>query len=242
VDVAEFAARAAVEEVHAAEAARRRARREVEAAQAALLGFEGKAARFTIPVIAPADGKVLRVVRESAGPVAAATPLLEIGDPSRLEAVVDLLSSDAVRVRAGARARLTGWGGSEPLDGRVAYVEPSGFTKVSPLGVEEQRVNVVVVPGDGSTWAALGDGYAADVTIVVEDLEDAVKVPSSALFRSGDAWVVFAVEDGVARQRRVEVTARAGRELAVASGVAPGDRVVLHPSDRIRDGARLEVE
>jgi HlyD family secretion protein len=242
MEAAEFAARAAAEEVSAAESARRRAQREVEAARAALRGFEGKAEGGTIPVVSPASGKVLRVLRESAGPVSAGTPLLEIGDPDRLEAVVDLLTLDAVRVRPGARARLTGWGGGDPLDARVLRVEPSGYTKVSPLGVEEQRVNVVVVPGDAPGWDALGDGYAAEIAIVVEELDDAVKVPSSALFQSGDAWAVFAVEDGVARRRRVEVAARAGRELAVVSGVAPGDRVVLHPSDRIRDGSRLELE
>jgi HlyD family secretion protein len=239
--VAEFAARAAAEEVRAADSARRRALREVEAARATL-GAGGVGDGRAVPVIAPASGRVLRVLRESAGPVAAGTPLLEVGDPARLEAMVDLLTVDAVRVRPGARARLTGWGREGPLDARVLRVEPSAFTKVSPLGVEEQRVWVVLVPGEAPGWADLGDGFAAEVAIVVEELDDAVKVPSSALFRSGDAWAVFAVEAGVARERRVEVAARAARELAVASGLAAGDRVVLHPSDRVHDGTRLSVE
>jgi HlyD family secretion protein len=243
VETAAFAARAAAEGEHAAESATARAAREVQAARAALLGASEAGAGRTVPVLAPAEGKVLRVLRESGGPVAPGTPLLEIGDPRRIEVAVDLLSTDAVRVRPGARARVTGWGGGEELGAVVRRVEPSAFTKVSPLGVEEQRVYVVLDPAEGTSgWRALGDGYAVEVTIVVEDRADAVKVPSSALFRDGGDWAVFVVEAGVARQRRVALDARAGREAAVGSGLAPGETVVLHPSDRIEDGTRLAIE
>jgi HlyD family secretion protein len=243
VEVAVYAARAAAEEARAAESAVARAAREVQAAQAALLGASESGAGRTVSVLAPAGGQVLRVLRESGGPVAAGAPLLEIGDPRRTEVAVDLLSTDAVRVRPGARARVTGWGGSEELLATVRRVEPSAFTKVSPLGVEEQRVYVVLDPAEGTSgWQALGDGYAVEVTIVVEDRADAVKVPSSALFRDGGEWAVFVVEAGVARHRRVLLDARAGREAAVGSGLEPGETVVLHPSDRIEDGTRIAIE
>jgi HlyD family secretion protein len=194
-----------------------------------------------VEVRSPAAGTVLRVVRESGGPVPAGAPLLEVGDTRRLEVVADLPSADAVRVSPGGPANVSGWGGGRGLAASVRRVEPSGFTKVSPLGVEEQRVNVILDP-TGEGWEALGDAYAVDVSISVQEIPDAVRVPASALFRSGDRWALFAIEGGRARLRPVEVAARSGTSAAVTRGIGPGDRVVLYPGDRIADGVRVRVE
>ncbi|MBI5069511.1 MAG: HlyD family efflux transporter periplasmic adaptor subunit, partial [Deltaproteobacteria bacterium] len=226
------------EELHMAEAAVRRARAEVAAARALLGG--GGTGGAVVAATAPASGAVLRVLRDSAGPVAAGTPLLEIGEPARLEVVLDLPTADAVRVRAGQRALASGGAGESPLAAVVRRIEPSAYTKVSPLGVEEQRVDVLLDPA-GAGWEALGDGFAVDVRVVVEELPEAVRVPSSALFRSGDGWALYVLEEGRARLREVEVTARGDGAAAIRRGVRPGDRVLLHPGDDVRDGVRVSV-
>jgi HlyD family secretion protein len=226
------------EEARMSAASVQRAAADVAAARASLQG--GGGSDTEVAVRAPADGTVLRVARESGGPVAAGAPLLEVGDPSRLEVVLDLPTPDAARVRAGQAATLTGWGGSEPLQAVVRRVEPSGYTKVSPLGVEEQRVDVLLDPV-GPGWSALGDGYTVDAQVVVAQVDDAVRVPASALFRSGDGWALYAVEDGRARRRRVEVAARGGGAAAVQGGVHPGDRVLVHPGDEVEDGVRVSA-
>jgi HlyD family secretion protein len=186
---------------------------------------------------APVAGQVLRVLEESERIVVAGTPLLEVGDPAALEIVSDLLSRDAVRVRPGARVLVEDWGGLGALEARVRLVEPSGFTKISALGVEEQRVNVVsdlVEPEP-----RLGDGYRVEVRVVVWEGADVVQAPASALFRAGEDWAVFVVEGGRARRRVVEVGEQGTFEAAVRDGLAEGETVVLHPSDRLRDGARV---
>jgi HlyD family secretion protein len=188
----------------------------------------------------PVDGVVLRRVRESEAVVAPGEPLLELGDPAQLEIVSDLLSTDAVKVRPGNPVLIEQWGGDRTLRGRVRRVEPSGFMKVSALGVEEQRVNVLVDFEDpAEAWKALGDGYRVEVRIVVWESPDAVRVPTTSLFRKGDGWAVFAVEGGRARIRPVVVGRRNGLEAEVVSGVAPADRVIVHPGDRIVDGSRV---
>jgi HlyD family secretion protein len=186
---------------------------------------------------APVGGQVLRVLEESERIVVAGTPLLEVGDPAALEVVSDLLSRDAVRVTPGARVLVEDWGGPGALEARVRRVEPSGFTKISALGVEEQRVNVIsdlVAPEP-----RLGDGYRVEVRIVVWEGADAVQVPASALFRLGDEWAVFVVEGGRARRRIVAVGELGSFEAEIREGLAEGEVVVLHPSDRLRDGARV---
>jgi HlyD family secretion protein len=183
---------------------------------------------------------MLRVLQQSAAVVAAGTPLAEIGDPRDLEIVVDLLSADAVRVEAGQRVIIEGWGGDAPLAGRVRVVEPFGFTKVSALGIEEQRVNVVIdLVSPPADWERLAHGYQVDVRIVLSEGSDVLQVPLTALFRDGDAWALFVAERGRAQMRHVELGRRSGVAVEILAGVASGERVVLHPSERVREGARV---
>lgn len=192
-----------------------------------------------VEVRAPEGGQVLRVLEESERIVAAGTPLVELGDPAALEIVVDVLSSDAVRIRPGAPVLVEEWGGDRPLQARVRRVEPSAFTKVSALGVEEQRVNVLADLREAPL--GLGDGYRVEARIVVWEAPDVLRAPASALFRSGKRWAVFAVEDGVARRREVEVGHRGTDAVEVLGGLDAGERVILHPGDRLEDGARVQA-
>lgn len=239
VEAAELTRRARNEEATMAAAGVRRAAGDAEAARAALAGASARTGE-RVPLRAPAAGRVLRVLRESEGPVAAGTPILQLGDPALLEAEIDLLTVQAVRVRPGARVDLVGWGGDGALAGRLRSVDPAAFTKVSALGVEEQRVHAVVVP-DGPGWERLGDGWSVEGRIVVSERPDALKVRASALFRQGDRWESFAVEDGRARLRQVEVAESNGADVAIAAGLGEGARVVVHPPDRLADGVRVKV-
>jgi HlyD family secretion protein len=165
------------------------------------------------------------------------TPLLEVGDAAALELVVDLLSTDAVQVRPGAPLLVTDWGGADTLRGSVRYLEPAAFTRVSALGVEEQRVNVV---GDlHSVPSGLGDGYRVEVAAVVSEAANAVKAPTSALFEQDGRWYVFVVEDGRARLRTVGTGRRGSGETEVLSGLAPGEQVIRYPADELADGTRV---
>jgi HlyD family secretion protein len=185
----------------------------------------------------PISGQVLRVMEESERVVAVGTPLLELGDAQALEVVVDVLSADAVKVKPGALMLIEEWGGAHALQARVRLVEPSGFTKVSALGVEEQRVNIV---GDFVEPAApLADGYRVEARIVVWEGDDVVKVPASALFRRGSAWNVFVVDGGRARRRAVKLGQRSAMEAQVLDGLNAGDLVIVHPSDQVDEGVRV---
>ena len=167
---------------------------------------------------------------------------MDLGDPRALEIVTEILSSDAVRISAGAPARIDGWGGTGALEATVRRVEPAGFTKVSALGIEEQRVRVVLdFDSPVGERAALGHGYRVMTHIVIERIEDAVLVPLSAMFRRGANWSVFVIDaEGFARERIIEIGERTNREAVVSSGLESGERVVLHPSDRVSDGIRVE--
>ncbi len=188
-------------------------------------------------VVAPADGRVLRVLVRSAQPVAAGAHLVELGDPGNLEVVVELLSPDAARVRAGATASITEWGGGETIEGRVLRVEPAGFTKISALGIEEQRVPVVIALE--SIPESLGHGFHALARIVVERHADVLRVPISALFRQGEQWAVFTVANGAARLRTVNLGAINDHHAEVRDGLSADDRVVLYPSDLIGEGTAV---
>lgn len=186
---------------------------------------------------APINGRVLRVFQESAAVVNAGTPLLELGDPSDLEVEIDVLSRDAVKIPAGAVVLLEHWGGNKVLQGRVRLVEPAGFTKISTLGVEEQRVWVIVDLLDPpQERTSLGDSFRVEARIIVAEVDDVLKVPTSALFRVGGEWAVFRVADGVARERLVKIGLRNGLEAEVVEGLSMGDRVVVHPGDDVSDG------
>jgi HlyD family secretion protein len=203
----------------------------------AVLGTAGDPGQAML-VRSPVGGSVLRVVRESAGPVAAGTPLLEVGDVARLEVDADLLSSDAAEVRPGAAAAVTGWGGQATLRARVRRIDPAAFAKVSALGLEEQRVHVVLdlvePPPPG-----LGHDYRVNVSVVVWEGQDVLQVPSTALFRAGDRWAVFRVMDARAHRTVVELGPTDGTSTVVAAGLADGDEVITQPSDLIEDGTRV---
>jgi HlyD family secretion protein len=240
LDRALMAERSGVADLASTRFAARVADHEVEMARIALRQASGKASGDPVAIASPVAGRVLRVLRESEGVVAAGTPLVEVGDPAALEIVVDVLTSDAVRVRPGALAIIDAWGGPA-LDGRVRRVEPSAFTRVSALGVDEQRVNVLIdIASPRTLWEDLGDGYRVEAHLVVADEPDAIKAPASAIFRHGDGWAVFRVDGGVARMTPVTIGERTGREVEIAGGIAAGARVVVYPSDRVADGARVE--
>jgi len=189
----------------------------------------------------PIAGKVLKVNQQSEGLVQAGTALLELGDPGDLEVVVDLLTEDAAQVRPGTPATLANWGGPQLLQARVRLVEPAAFTKISALGVEEQRVNVVLdILSPREQWSSLGDGYKADVRIVVQTEKDALKVPVSALFPSGARAALYAVAGGRARLHEVEVLARNGSEAWIRSELAPGTEVILFPPSSLQEGERVK--
>ena len=214
---------------------------EHEVAQAALLALreERGDAKAILSVVAPVDGRVLRLFEESERVVTAGTPLLEVGDPGDMEVTIDVLSTDAVRIGVGQTVWIEEWGGPDPLTGMVSRVEPAAFTRVSALGVDEQRVNVIVDLDE--TPAELGDGYRVTGRIIVWEKGDVLKVPSSALFRIGENWGVFVVEEGVARSREVSVGQRNGIVAEMLEGIAEGDRVILHPNPRIADGVGVET-
>ena len=195
---------------------------------------------WNFPIRSPIDGRVLRVFQQSSAVVNAGTPLLEVGDPTDLEVEIDVLSRDAVKIQPGALVLLEHWGGDRVLQGRVKIVEPSAFTKISTLGVEEQRVNVIVSlvdpPQDRSE---LGDGFRVEARIVVAEAADVLKVPTSSLFRAGDDWAVFRAADGIAHQQLVESGLENGREADIRSGLSPSDFVVVHPGDDVADGTKI---
>lgn len=217
-------------------------RSELAAARAGLMGpatLEGAAKQSCcIELTAPVSGKVLRVVRESEGVVSAGDPLVEIGNSDDLEVVSDLLSTDAVQVREGAPVMITGWGDARVFTGHVRRVEPYGFTKVSALGIEEQRVNVRIdFDNKAEALAKLGHGFRVEVEIVTWQSDDVLQAPLSALFREGTDWAAFVIEKGHARLRTVEVGHRNTRTAEILSGLTAGEVLVLYPSDNVEAGS-----
>jgi HlyD family secretion protein len=241
LETVEVSVKTAQEGVNAAVFAVRAAESELRRAEARVAPASPDAPGRVVAVTAPVSGVVLRRLHESETVVPAGEPLLEIGDPRRLEIVSDLLSTDAVRVAPGARAFIEQWGGNRTLDAKVRRIEPSGFTKVSALGVEEQRVNVVLdFMNPADAWKALGDAYRVEVRIVTWESASVIKVPTSALFREGPKWAVYTVREGRARPTIVEIGHQTGQESEVVSGLAEGLRVVLHPGDALADGVRVQ--
>jgi len=195
-----------------------------------------------LEIRSPVHGRVLRVAQESEAVVLIGAPLLELGDPRDLEVVIDVLTTDAVNIPSGAAARMEVTNTAQALTGRVRRVEPSGFTKISALGVEEQRVNVIIdITSPPDEWRTVGDGYRVDAHIVVYRQDDALRVPVAALFRDGAAWAVFAVEDGIAHKRGVNVVRRGATEALIDKGVSQGDRVIVYPGEALYDGAKVRA-
>jgi HlyD family secretion protein len=227
------ATKAAAFAVHAAVA-------ELERAQARVRTAAAANGTGTVTVRAPVDGVVLQRLRESESLVPAGEPLIAISDPRQIEVVTDLLSTDAVRVKPGARATIEGWGGDTPLPATVRRIEPAGFTKVSALGVEEQRVNVVLdfIDADEDS-ALLGDGYRVDARIVLWETDNALRVPTSALVRDGMRWAVYVASDGRARRTFVELGRQTGQDAEVIAGLSEGAIVLVHPGDLVHDGVRI---
>lgn len=219
------------------------ARHELEAARTAL---EYAAARASgtdperVAVRSPIDGRVLSIPRESEGVVASGQPLIEVGDPAALEVVVEVLSADAVRIRPGMAVEFTRWGGEGILHGAVRTIEPTGFTKISALGVEEQRVRIVAdITSPPETWTRLGDGFRVEAGFILWEGDDVLQIPASALFRSGEDWAVFTLDGGRARQRIVDVGHNNGFAAEIVQGVQEGESVIVHPSDAVADGVRV---
>jgi HlyD family secretion protein len=191
-------------------------------------------------VKAPVSGRVLKVLQQSEGTVLSGSVLMELGDPQALEVVVDLLTEDAAQVKPGTPVQLSNWGGPDVLNGKVRLVEPAAFTKISALGVEEQRVNAVIdITSPAEQWRTLGDGFKVDVRVLVQVLDNAVKVPVSALFPVGARSGLFVLDQDRARLREVTVEARNGAEALVKTGLAPGVEVIVYPDTKLKDGDRV---
>jgi HlyD family secretion protein len=226
------------------------AAKELTAAEAALRQVEAELAEFNAPapgqsrppveVKAPASGRVLRVIEESSRAVTAGMPLVEIGNPADLEVVIEVLSRDGAAIQSGTRVELEQWGGPEPLQARVRLVEPAAFTKVSALGVEEQRVNIIadiVTPVEQRT--SVGDNFRVEARIITWEADKVMKVASGAVFRRGDQHAVFAVRNGRATFQAVNIGRTSGTETEITSGLSEGDGVIIYPGDRINDGDRV---
>lgn len=257
LDDASMLVRMRTEELNAAKFAEVTAKYERDLAGAALLRSKplgpDDVEKWQLRLQSPITGVVMKVIQESEMIVQPGTPLLEVGDPRDLEVDIEVLSSDAVKIRPGQIVRLKHWGGERPLTARVRLVEPSGFLKLSALGVEEQRVHVIANFEDPySERPTLGDGYRVEAEIVIWEKDDVVKVPTGALFRENgssakpspsepqrDLWGVYVVEEGLARKRQVEIGRRNGLEAEVLSGLTESDQVIVHPTDRIRDQVQV---
>ena len=242
LEITELAEKRAREGLEAAEHGVESATHRLSRARAHLLnlGSPGRQEGEPIAIKAPIDGVVLRLVRESESSISAGEAILEVGDAGDLEIVADYLSREAVRIEPGARVLVERWGGDGVLEARVRRVEPSGFTKVSALGVEEQRVNVVIdLVTPHADRKSLADGYRVETRIIVTECEGVVQVPTGSLFRQREGWAVFAVEAGRARRRSVEIGARTETAVEIIKGLTEGDTVITHPSDKIAEGVRV---
>jgi HlyD family secretion protein len=193
-------------------------------------------------IVSPVKGRVLRVIQQSEGVVQPGTPLIEIGDPNALEIVVDVLTSDAVEIKPGTPVRIERWGGDYALKAHVRMIEPSAFTRLSALGVEEQRVNLIVdIDESQSRWSALGDGYRVEARMTVWQHDRVLQAPLSAAFRQGNGWAMFIVRDGRARLVPVEIGHRNASAVEIIRGVSDKETVIIHPGDRVADGVRVDV-
>lgn len=241
-----------IQELETAQLRATSAARDLSAAESALRQAEAELAEFspgdnaskTRPppreIRSPVSGRVLRVFEESSRVVTAGTPLLELGDPADLEVVIEVLSRDGAAIRPGAKVEFEQWGGGTPLVGTVRLVEPAAFTKISALGVEEQRVNVIAdLLTPPAERPGVGDNFRVEARIITWEADDAIKVPAGALFRRGDKWAAFVVENGRARLRLVQAGRTSGTETEVLAGLKQGESVIVYPGSRVLDGGRV---
>jgi HlyD family secretion protein len=243
LDRDQFAHQAAERALSAADRRRHAAEHALEEAQAALKRMDEPALTEGFKIQSPITGRILRILQESEASVTPGASLFELGDPLDLEIIADLLTGDAAQIQPGANVSIERWGGDHPLSGRVRRVEPSGFTKVSPLGVEEQRVWVVIdITSQREQWLTLGDGFRVDTKITTRELERATVAPVGALFRRGEDWYVFVVEGGRANLRRIEAGPRSDRLAVIAQGLKPGDEVVVFLPASLSDGSRVKTQ
>jgi HlyD family secretion protein len=218
------------------------AKYELEAAKTMLHYADASVDAERIPVYSPITGRVLKVAHECEGPVRTGAPLLEVGDPSALEIEVDVLSADAVKIKPGMQVLFDRWGGEGSLEGVVRTVEPVGFTKISALGVEEQRVLVICdFTSPREKWQRLGDGYRVEARFVLWHDDGVLQVPASSLFRYNEGWAVFVIDNGRAQRREVKVGQRNGLIAQIVEGIKAGEQVINHPSDEVEDGRRVKV-
>ncbi len=229
------------QELEAAQFSVQAAIAEIKVARAGMVGIEESGTvQKLVYLRAPVAGSVLRVVEKSERVVQSGAPIVILGDPHRIEIVTDVLTTDAVNIKSGALVILNGWGGDHPLRAKVRLVEPAGFTKISALGVEEKRVNVIADftdPPDG-----LGDGFRVDASIVTWEASDVLKIPASAVFRDKEGWSVFVVENGRARRRQVQIGHRNQSEAEILGGLLPAEEVILHPSNQLSEGVRVKEQ
>lgn len=221
------------------------ARYELDAAKSVLEFGTGKSQQSAdrVPVRAPITGKILKLAHECAGPVRTGEALLEVGDPAALEIEVDVLSADAVKIKPGMKVLFDRWGGEQPLEGKVRIIEPVGFTKVSALGVEEQRVLIISdFTSPAEQWQRLGDGYRVEARFILWHEDQVLQVPASSLFRYNNGWAVFVVENKQAKRRIVKVGQRNGLIAQILEGANEGERVVNHPSDNVEDGVSVKIQ
>jgi len=243
-EMAMYAEQIAATDVRSAEFALKIADFELEQAQAALIHSrpesENGSATFQFEIPAPIAGVVLRVLQESTTIVSPGAPLIEIGDLEDLECEVDVLSTDAVKVQAGQRVIFEHWGGTQPLEGRVRVREPGAFMKISALGVEEQRVNIIIdLTTPRSERPSLGDGYRVEARIVIWESPNVLTIPAGALFRQNGLWTVYTIRDGKAVARHVEIGHSDGLRTQIIDGLEERERVILYPTDRVVEGARI---
>jgi HlyD family secretion protein len=216
------------------------ANHELEAARTPLKYAASGTTENPVAIHAPVAGRVLKIPRKSEGTVTAGQSLIEIGDPRTLEVEVDVLSTDAVRLRPGTRVIIKSWGGEDALEGVVRVIEPAGFTKVSALGVEEQRVWIIVdFTSPRELWQRLGDGYRIEASFILWEADDILQIPTSALFRHGNGWAGFVVEQGKAVTRSVDIGQRNGLSAQIVNGINVGEQVIVHPDDRVQEGVRV---
>ncbi len=244
IDQAESAAQQSVDQLRAARAVVDAAKEELRAAQVVLryYGIDGEKPGEALPLRSPVDGQVLSVVRENQGSVAPGEALLAVGDPDTLEVEVEVLSMDAVRIRPGMRVLFQRWGGEGELEGVVRTVEPAGFTKVSALGVEEQRVLVIAdITSPQERWNGLGDAFRVEAKFILWEGERVLRIPANALFRHDGGWAVFTIADDTATLRKVSIGHRGGLQVEVLEGLTEGEYVITHPDESIEAGVRVEV-